>query len=367
MNSLKITFVISLLFISLTASAQDTFDLHAAFALTGVGASFGNAEVEGATLAIENFNQLDSIDGKKVRLNVEDTQSDNFHTLSAVRKLVSLNQAKIILGPTWLDSYQSVLPISDKNQVLLITPSAAIAVFKKQAKEYELAFSTWFNLEIEVQKLLSHVKRDGKNKLAIVFDQDPYFQAMRNLILKKAAALGIDIIADESFDFGTSNFRTTLLKMKSSKVEGVIFGFGNEENIFTFLKQRHEISPNLKLYGTDYIDGYVSQAQWFPLFENVDYIAANVNNQEFLSAYQKRFNHPPVLSASSSYDATAILLKALKSNKRTPTEIRKFLLNNEFDTVSFGKVRFDLFGGVNSSSFVIKRILGNKIIQLPSQ
>jgi branched-chain amino acid transport system substrate-binding protein len=111
------------------AEETSTYDVHTTYALTGFAAPFGVAELNGSTLAIEEFNRTSDIDGKKVKLVVEDTQSTNAQTLNAVRKVISIDKAKIVLGPTWLDSYQAALQMADREKVLLFTPSAAVAVF----------------------------------------------------------------------------------------------------------------------------------------------------------------------------------------------------------------------------------------------
>jgi branched-chain amino acid transport system substrate-binding protein len=369
MKKLVTTFLLisSLLVSSLIAVADDssTYDVHAAYALTGFASTFGAAELNGTTLAIDDFNRTSDIDGKKVKLIVDDTQSANVHTLSAVRKLMSVNKAKIILGPTWLDSFQSALPIADREKILLFTPSAAVAVIKKSDSQYPLIFSTWFNLELEIELLLKHVKTEQKKRIILAFDQDPFFQTVRAIIQKRASSLDVEIVSDESFDLNAADFRSLLVKTKKLNIDGAILGFGDEKNLLTFLKQRKEINPSLPLFGTEYLDGYVSQDQWIHLFDNVDFISAQVHDKDFAVEYEKRFKTPPVLSASTAYDATTIVLQALKANKRTPADVRDYLLSNEFNTTTFGKVRFNSFGGVQSSDFEIKKVRNREIIQQP--
>jgi ABC-type branched-subunit amino acid transport system substrate-binding protein len=142
-------------------------------------------------------------------------------------------------------------------------------------------------------------------------------------------------------------------------------GFGSESNLITFLKQRKELRPILPLYGTDYLDGYVSQTEWKPLFENVSYISPRIRDTTFAERYRARYKADPVLSASTAYDATMILLQALSSNKQTPEAVRDYLLANEFSTVTFGPVRFNAWGGIQSSDFVITKISDGVIARQP--
>lgn len=369
MKKLLTTFlsINSLLLSSLIAVADESahYELHAAYALTGFASTFGAAELNGTTLAIDEFNRSSDIDGKKAKLVVDDTQSTNVQTLSAVRKLMSVNRAKIIIGPTWLDSFQAALPIADREKILLFTPSAAVVVLKKADTQYPMVFSTYFNLELEIELLLKHVKAEHKKRIILAFDQDPFCQTVRTMIHRRAASLDLEILSDESFDLNVSDFRSMLTKTKKLNADAALFAFGDEKNLLTFLKQRKEINPALPLFGTEYLDGYVSQEQWIHLFDGVDFISAQLRDKHFAVEYEQRYKTPPVLSASTAYDATTILLQALKANKRTPAEIREYLLNTEFDTTTFGKVRFNSFGGVQSSDFVIKKVSGRTVVQQP--
>lgn len=369
MNRLVSAFFIisSCMLSSLVAVAQEvsTYDLYAAYALTGFASTFGAAEMNGTTLAIDKFNRSSDIDGKKVKLVIEDTQSTNVQTMNAVRKLIAINHARVILGPTWLDSFQAALPMADRDKILLFTPSAAVAVLKRTDAQYPMVFSTYFNLELEVELLLKYVKAEQKKRLMLAFDHDPFFQKMRDMIQARAPSLGLEIVSDESFELHAADFRSVLLKTKKLNVDGAILGFGDEKNLLTFLKQRKEINPSLPLFGTEYLEGYVSQEQWIHLFDGVDFISAQVRDKNFAVEYEKRYKTPPVLSASTAYDATTILLQALKANKRTPAEIREYLFNNEFNTTTFGNVRFNSYGGVQSSDFAIKKVRGRSVAQQP--
>lgn len=61
-----------------------------------------------------------------------------------------------------------------------------------------------------------------------------------------------------------------------------------------------------------------------------------------------------LLNASAPYDATSMLLQTLKAGHRTPEAVRVYLLGTEFNTATYGRMRFNDFGGIGSSPFVIR-------------
>ena len=114
----------------------NTLTIGAALALTGSAAPFGVGELNGLTLATEEWNSRGGISNQRLVLKVEDTKASNAGTVTAVTKLISVDRFRYLLGPTWLDSYGGALPIAEKAGVLLLTPSAAITVVKREPGQY---------------------------------------------------------------------------------------------------------------------------------------------------------------------------------------------------------------------------------------
>ena len=167
-----------------------------------------------------------------------------------------------------MDSYQSVLPVAEKEKIFFLTLSGAPVVLKRSAQQSPLVFSTWFNLELEVELLLKQRQRDNRKKVILAFDQDPFFQIVRTSILKRSSSFGLEIVSDNTFDLNGSDFRSMLVASSKAGADCALMGFGSESNLLTFLKQRKELRPALTLYGTDCLDGYISQREWVSLFEN---------------------------------------------------------------------------------------------------
>lgn len=68
------------------------------------------------------------MNGRKVVLDFDDTQTSAKQILSAFKRFATRRPA-VVLGPTWLDGFPAVIPIAQRNEILLVTPSAAIEAF----------------------------------------------------------------------------------------------------------------------------------------------------------------------------------------------------------------------------------------------
>jgi|GEM_PF-6184620 len=111
MFTLRITFVVALLQISI--QVVDAEDLHIPVLVgqTGASASLGRNETDAYTLAVEEWNARGGVNGKRVVLQLEDTATSAKQILSAFQ-LHATRGAKVVVGPTWLDGFPAIIPIT---------------------------------------------------------------------------------------------------------------------------------------------------------------------------------------------------------------------------------------------------------------
>jgi len=352
------TFIASLTFLLLFAANSNSLaelprvSLGAAFALTGNAAPFGTEELRGAQLAVSEINAKGKI---FLELMVEDTSSSALGTVNAVTRLIEIEGTKIVVGPTWLDSFQGALPIAERRGVLLLTPSAGITIIKKSADKYPLVFSSYFNFEREILSLIEHASDSGDKKIATLFDQDPYFQAMHKFAKEAAHRRKLEITFTEDFAPGEQNFRTILQRLRKSGAESVVFGSVDESSVLAFLKQRGQYASKLRVLGTHDLDGYVANQNFAGLMHSVAYVVPAEASASFKEAYKRMFKTEPMMSASNSYDGIMMIAAAVENGNSTPEQVSAFLRGREFQTATFGPTRFSALGGIENGEFLIKK------------
>lgn len=171
--------------------------VYALVGQTGAAASFGRGESDGYTLAVEEWNAKRGLDSKKIDLVVEDTQTKQSSLLSAYHRL-SLLDPKVILGPTWLDASQSVIPVARRDKVLLVTPSAAVEAFSEENRDWPVSF--YHNSSREVAVLVQGLKSLGLKKIAVIYEEEPFSELILRLLQKHLPA--------ESVHFGVQGGET---------------------------------------------------------------------------------------------------------------------------------------------------------------
>jgi len=326
-------------------STEDTTVIGGAFALTGMAATWGEAEMNGAQLAIEES-------GKDITFIVEDIGDTNVKALSAVNKLITIDKADIIIGTTWLDTFGAAAPLSDQYNKIMITPSASITALKKE-HNYPNIFSTYYRSESEAKAVAQAIN----GKVILVLDNDPFFQALSTAFKEIAEENKIHIIKEFDITPGETDFRTILLKIKQLQPNAIYWGLSEENSILAFLKQKKELGVNTEIYTTTAMVELADNE----LFEGVHISTHPDVDAEFSKKYKQRFGKDPVFSASNAYDATKIALDALENTGSTTEAMREYLVQNEFDTITFGKAKFDEIGGLTGGGFLVKVIRNGEL------
>lgn len=93
-----------------TASAQEVIKIGVNQPLTGVVAASGNYVTNGAKIAADEINANGGINGKKIRLVIEDNKSNPTEAVNAAEKLIVRDKVTVMLG-AWSSTYTlAVMP-----------------------------------------------------------------------------------------------------------------------------------------------------------------------------------------------------------------------------------------------------------------
>ncbi len=324
------------------SSNRATIKIGAALALTGNASSWGEVEQNGIKLAVSELNAKGGINGKKIEIVTEDTLSTSDGGLSAVQKLLSIDGVKYIIGPTWLDSYPGAQGAMKGSNAVMITPSASITAVQ-QGTPIPNVFSTWYRTDAIAAGLVQSIKDRGGTRVAMVFQNDAFYQEFISFFKADAAKQGITIVSEDLINPGQSDFKTVFSKINSEHVDGVAFAMYDEAMTDSFLRNHEQIASSTKLYSVDVVRGLFANDQYKKLLEGTTFVENAAPASDFAADYAKAYGTGPTLSASTAYDALNIVAQTIESETQDPVA---YLKSTTFHTVSFGKVSFDSIGGI---------------------
>jgi branched-chain amino acid transport system substrate-binding protein len=335
--------------------------------LTGPVAPYGERLIEGAQLAVEEINQHEGINGKTLRLLIEDDKSTPNDAVFAMRKLVNVNKVPVVIGLIGSSQAMAVAPIAEKSKVVLLSTGASTPDYTN-AGDY--CFRNRPSAEQEVKKM-AEVAYNVINarKIAVLYVDNDYGKSYSDVFVKRFRELGGEITQLESFSQGSTDMRTQLSKIKDSPVDA-IYLVGQAIEDANVVRQAKELGIDAQILATIGVEtgDFIKLAG--DAGEGIIYTAASYNpdNQDsnvkhFEDLYEAKYKRRADLFAATAYDAIHILADAVQSNDYTSDKIKTALYNVKNYPGASGLTTFDRNGDV-IKPIAIKKIKGKQFIYL---
>ncbi len=357
-----IAIVIIVVVVGTTKQGTDSpLKIGAAFALTGDAAPWGEESLRSAQLAVDEINEKGGVNGKKIELVTEDMKSSTAGGVSAVTKLINVDKVKAVMI-TWLDSYAGAESAVPKN-MLMISQDAAIESVNTPVN-HENVFSLWYRTAAKAKVTLDEMKRSGVKTVYLVLQHDSYYTKLLEFLKAEALNQDISIVGEELLN-PTDDTRTTIAKISESKPDAVFFGSYDEKLSVSFLKRYNEIVRTpIAFYGDEFIEQDLANKNFNPTWlEGIKYYVPASPNLAFSEKFKERFGHLPMFSAGTTYDTVYVIAEYLKDN---PRNLNTYMKSTTFDTITYGKIKFDEIGGVvsDTSAITIKKISAGKVVDI---
>jgi branched-chain amino acid transport system substrate-binding protein len=336
-------------------SMEGSIKIGAALGLTGDSVVWGEAERNSIQMAVDEINGKGGIKGKKIEVITEDTKSTNQGVVSAASKLINVDKVSYLLGPTWSDSYQGALPLSDSYNTIFLIPSATVTTIHTDKQFFKNVFSTYYRTDLQGKNYLKLAGKENIKSLYVLVQNDPYYEDFASYIVKRAEELGAKIVYNK-VPAHTVDFRTKLIDIKNQKPDMVLVGFGSDQEYHALYQQRKELGlDTIPFYNSELIAEFGPNPEYKELLKNTYYVGFEPIPDVFTKKYRERFNVDPVFAASIAYDSVYILKNAIEHTDGTTDAVRVYLETHQFDTVTYGKTGFDKIHGVDKTNLDLFR------------
>lgn len=326
--------------ILMSAHAEE-LELPVLVGQTGASALFGHNELNAYRLAVEEWNSRGGVGGKKLKLLVEDTHTSQTTTITAFHRLVS-HGSTVVLGATWLDGLQGLIPIARKRGVLLVTPSAAPETFGPENRDWPISF--YHNTTTETEALVKYLSEQGAQRVALVHEEEPFTELLKKLTIQA----GIKPVETVAAQAGEVDFQAAVIKLRSAKPDVILVFLWDERSLFALLKQLKLLLPSIPLATIHDGIGWTKTAALAPVLSKLTYTEFELADRSFATRYKARFNEEPQLTASNAYDAINSVLSAFAAGHIDANSVRSYLQSTELPSVTFGAFRFSVTGQVPS-------------------
>lgn len=329
------------------SAEKEQIKIGAILPLTGKSAEFGNWMKQGLEMAAEKINSENGIDSKEIKILFEDSQGDAKTGLSAYNKLRLTNNIQYLFSSI-SGVVLAILPNAAKDNVLVITS----ATHPKITGGDYLAARIYFTPDQEA-KAMAELAYDtlGFKKAGIIYLNDESLSGYNKSFSEKFIELGGQAYS-ESYDFGATDFRTQLTKIKAWKPDVLYIGGWKEIGII--IKQVRDLKINTQILGpitfdspqTVEVAGKLANGVIFttPAF---DPKSDKKMTKSFREEYKTLFNSEPDVNVAIYYSGLQILSQALLNGDANNTKdiFSRITSLKNFET-ALGSISFENNGDI---------------------
>lgn len=328
--------------------------------LTGALAYNGQQLQRAYQLAISEVNNKGGVDGRKVKLIVEDDQFTPTGATNAVRKLIVEDHVDALLGTYGSAVALAASAVAEQYHVPNIQPFASAPEMVQRG--YKYLFNT-FPLTSQIETTFSQfVLKDVKPKTAaILYIDNPFAIAGDQTETEHLQKAGVNILVNQKVPTGLSNYTSVLSQIKAAKVDllSLIIYLPDDLVIMKELQQL-DISPKVVYVESSiHLEPTVAQA----LGETADWVMATPTwypgapipgTKTLAKNFVNKFHTAASIETFKGYQAAAILLDAMKLAKSANKgSVRKELATTKFKTVG-GTLHFLKDGQLVSPLLVVQ-------------
>jgi branched-chain amino acid transport system substrate-binding protein len=346
-------------------SAQEVVKMGHVAPISGGQAHLGKDNENGARMAIDELNAKGvTIGGKKVKFELlaEDDGADPKQGTAAAQKLVD-SKVNGVIGHLNSGTSIPASKIYSDAGIPQISPSATNPKFTRQG------FKTTFRVVADDVHLGGTLGKyavkelKGKN-IAVIDDRTAYGQGVADEFEKGVKAAGGKTVGREFTNDKATDFTSILTSIKAKNPDVVFYG-GMDSQAGPMLRQMKQLGINATFVGGDGIcSGELPKLAAGTMVDDkvVCAEAGGVDEKDtkakkamddFRAAFKKKFNADVQLYAPYVYDATMVMVEAMKkANSTDPAKYLPVLAKIEYQGVT-GKIAFDNKGDIKNGALTM--------------
>jgi len=227
---------------ALTTAGATKVVVGAVTPLTGKLAVYGQGFQQAMLVALDEVNASGGIKGKPMKIFFEDNNSTSKGSVSAIRKLITINKFPVIFGPAASSNFLAVCPIAQQNKTILIGAESAAAAITKCGSYVFRVFPSDLLQGKGVAELIKYL---GYKELVLTYVNNDWGVGLAEVFKKQFLKDGGRLIDEFAYDEGKTDYRSEILRIKKSSPKAVVNLTYIKEGA-TMLKQAYETSVNVQ-------------------------------------------------------------------------------------------------------------------------
>ena len=287
--------------------------------LSGPLAGYGKQARNGMQLRVEEINEQGGVNGRKLKLLVEDSGYDPKKAVLAAQKLVNQDKIFIMAGHLGTAQNNAAMPVQFDKRVINFMPLTAAREMYSPAHplKYALLSSYYDQMRTTLPKM---IKDKNAKKVCAIYQDDEFGLEVLRGAEAGLKSLSMEMTEKTSFKRGATDFSSQVAKMKSAGCDMVVLGTIIRETIGTIAESRKN-GFNPVFFGsvaayTDLIHklgGKAMDGMYATMSVQNPYLdEASQPLRFWANKYKTKFNEDPTVFSAYGYTMIDILIQATR-------------------------------------------------------
>ena len=332
--------------------------------LSGPIAAFGKQSRNGMQLRVDEINEQGGINGRKLKLLVEDAGYDPKRAVLSAQKLVNQDKIFLMAGHIGTAHNNAAMPVQFEKNVINFLPITAAREMYEPFHKLKYSFAATYFDQIRMA-LPTLVKEKGAKKVCTMYQDDEFGLEVMRGAEAALKTLNLELVEKTSYKRGATDFSSQVAKMKAGGCDLVVLGTIIRETIGaigesrktgfnpTFLGSSASYTDLIHKLGGKPMDGlYATMTAQHPYLDE-----ASQPLRFWANKYKTKFSEDPTVFSVYGYSIIDVFAKAAQ---KAGTNLSTDSFIKAMDTMLIDP---DMFGAPKVSFTATKR-LGNDLSRL---
>ena len=300
--------------------------------LTGASAAEGAYFIKAIKLALKQINQAGGVNGKKINLIIEDSQSSNPGALAALQKSVEKDKVLALVGPV---KSTQIMAMSDAIKAYAIPTMIGGTNANLTRKGNPWLFRVRPDDSIAAAAMVKFIKEDLKmTRVGILHDTDAFGTGGADLVEQGLKPNGLTLVKREKYTTKDKDFTAQLLSLKKAGAQVMVVYGTNPEDVAVIQRQYRQLGSPYKYLGSvssggrdclnlakEAAEGLMAIADFVPGQSPV--------NRKYAEDYRKEYREDFDANSVWAYDGLNLLVNAIQKAGEDRNKIREVLLSTQ--------------------------------------
>jgi branched-chain amino acid transport system substrate-binding protein len=287
--------------------------------LSGVAATYGVSSSNGVKMRFDEINEAGGINGRKLRVIVEDQGYQVPKAVQACNKLINRDKVFAFVGPLGTPMNNACF----KEQFAAGVPNLfPLSAARSMYEPYErLKFYSAASYVDQVRAGISYfVKTKGKKAICVMYQDTDFGKEVLEGAEIQAKKLGVKLVETAAHKPTDQDFSAPISKLRSAGCDLIIMGTIVRDSIVPYTTARKGGWTDVDFLGSAAVyDLVVGSAQGMDGFygmglTEMPYVDSSVASvKTFVENYKKKFNVDPNIGAVYGYVAADLTVQGLKN------------------------------------------------------